>query len=220
MISVLYIVMNEERYIERSINSIKEAPGVEEIVVVDGGSIDSTALIASRFGAKIFYFEWQHDFSVSRNFGIGKCSQPWIFSLDADEHVEGENLKLFQKAVDQADINGIVAYQLPRKNHYPLHESGSPYFGPPFYPDLQTRLFKNMEGIRYSGAIHEGVVQTIEVSGIGGIGRLPVCIHHHLFRGDKEANERDKRLYYESIEESKNGCAEKMHHLSEQPSDI
>lgn len=205
MISVLYIVRDEERYIERSIKSVKDAPGVEEIVVVDGGSIDSTAFIASRIGARLFLFVWRDDFSLSRNYGIEKCTQPWILSLDADEHLEKENLELFAKAVDQAERNGIVAYQMPRKNHYPAHESDSPYYGPPFYPDLQTRFFQNRKEIRFSGAVHEGVVQTIEASGIGGIGRLPICIHHHLFRGDKDANERGKRLYYESIVEKANG---------------
>ena len=213
MISLLYIVMNEERYLERSINSVKGI--VDEIVVVDGGSIDSTASIACRLGAKVYLFPWCDDFSVSRNFGLQKCTQPWILSLDADEHLEKEKLELFRKAVDQGERNGIVAYQMPRKNHYPLHESDSPYFAPPFYPDLQARFFRNMKEIHYSGAVHEGVVQTIELSGIGGIGRLPVCIHHHMFRGDKQANERDKSLYYEIIMEKANGCTQKMHHLSE-----
>lgn len=206
MISLLYIVMNEERYIERSIRSAMEIPGLGEIVVIDGGSIDSTAFIASSLGAKVFLFEWCDDFSASRDYGIGKCTQPWILTLDADEHLEGEKLELFQKAVDQAGRNGIVAYQMPRKNHYPEHDSDSPYFGPPFFPDLQTRFFQNREEIHYSGAVHEGVVQTIELSGIGGIGRLPVYIHHHLFRGDRDANERPKNFYYESIMEKANGC--------------
>jgi len=215
MISLLYIVMDEERYIERSIRSAMDTPGVDEIVVVDGGSIDSTAVIARHLGARIFLFPWQHDFSLSRNYGIEKCSQPWILTLDADEHLEGEKLDFFQKGVDEADRNGIVAYQMPRKNHYPSHESDSPYYGPPFYPDLQTRFFKNMEEIHYSGTVHEGVVQTIEASGIGGIGRLPVCIHHHMFRGDRETNEDVKQDYYETLMEKSNGCTPKMHHLPE-----
>jgi len=206
MISVLYIVMDEERYMERSINSVKDAPGVDEIIVVDGGSIDSTAAVASRLGAKVFLFPWQDDFSLSRNYGLTKCSQPWILSLDADEHLEGEKIDFFQKAVDEAERNGIVAYQMPRKNHYPLHDSDSPYFGPPFYPDLQARFFKNIEEIHYSGVVHEGVVQTIEVAGLGGIGRLPVFLHHHMFRGDREMNEDTKGLYYKTLMEKSNGC--------------
>jgi len=203
MISLLYIVKDEEKYLERSIRSVCDI--ADEIIVIDAGSIDRTALIAKSLGAVVFLFPWQDNFSISRNFGITKCTQPWILSVDADEHFEGENLELFKKAVDQGDRNGIVAYQLPRKNHYPSHESGSPYYGPPFYPDLQTRLFRNMDEIRYSGAVHEGVVQTIEGAGIGGIGRLPVCLHHHMFRGDQKANEMDKHFYYETILEIENG---------------
>lgn len=199
MISAAYITHNEAKYIARSINSIKELAG--EIIVVDHHSDDDTALICNGLGAIVIPFEWKHDFSRSRNFAKTKCSGDWLICLDADEHFEGENMELVRRAVECSESQGIVAWSFIRKNHYPIHDSDSPFFGPPFYPDFQVRLFRNLENIFYSGAVHEGVSQSITEGNVGIIGRLSVCIHHHMFRGDKEAFEDQKGRYYKMISE-------------------
>jgi len=197
MISLAYILRNEEKYIARSINSVKSI--CEEIIVIDAHSSDKTRKICKKLSCKIYLKKWINDFSVARNYMISKCSQPWILTLDADEHLEEENLGIILEAIKISEKNNIVAWSFPRKNHYPIHESESPYYGPPFYPDFQTRLFKNCKEIFYSGKIHEGVVQSIESSRIGDIGRLSVTIHHHMFRGNQAKYEEEKAEYYESI---------------------
>jgi glycosyltransferase involved in cell wall biosynthesis len=199
-ISLAYILKNEEKYIERSILSVCRV--VDELIVVDTGSTDSTKQICERMGAEIYDFKWIDDFSAARNFLIAKCNRSWILMLDADEHLEGEKTDAIRRAMDMADESGVVAYQMIRKNHYPSHDHDSPYFTSPFYPDMQTRMFKRMEQIFFSGRVHEGVVQSIELSGVGGIGRIPVCIHHHMFRGDQERYEKDKQAYYDKLSKS------------------
>ncbi len=203
MISLAYILRDEEYYIKRSIDSIMSTESgrsiVEEIVVLDTGSTDSTISICESLGAKVFKVDWTDDFSEARNILKSHCRGEWIFTLDADEHLEGENIALIGNAILIAADNDIVAYQMPRKNHYPLHDSGSPYYTGPFYPDFQTRLFKNIDDIYFSGRVHEGVVQSIEASELGGIGRIATHIHHHMFRGDKEVNEDKKKEYYDKL---------------------
>jgi glycosyltransferase involved in cell wall biosynthesis len=196
-ITLAYILKNEQDYIERSILSVSRA--ADCIVVADTGSTDGTLQICERMGAEIHHFEWCDDFSAARNFLISKCQTDWILMLDADEHLEGENLDRIRKAVSMADNESLVAYQMIRKNHYPLHDSDSPFFSAPFYPDLQTRLFRRRESIFFSGRVHEGVVQSIELSGCGGIGRIPVCIHHHMFRGNQEKYEEEKKSLYDRL---------------------
>jgi len=197
VISLAYITWNEAKYIERSIQSAKAV--ATEIVVLDAKSDDGTPDICARLGAKVISESWRDDFSYARNILKGACTQPWIFSLDGDEHVEGENLDVLKRAASAAAADGIVAFQFPRKHHYPSHDPQSPFFGPPFYPDFQTRLFKNVPEIFYSGRVHEGVVQSIEVAQLGGIGRVPVCIHHHMFRGDQAKYEVSKASYYDKL---------------------
>lgn len=197
MISLLYILLNEEKYIKRSIESVKDI--VDEIVVVDAFSSDKTVEICSSFGAVVIQEEWKHDFSYARNIGISHCKNPWILSLDADEHLEGENIRLIPHAIIHESDENAVAWEFPRKNHYPSHDADSPFFGPPFYPDFQIRLFRNLPDIFYSGSVHEGLRQAIECREDWWVGRISVHIHHHMFRGDKDGVEKVKQEYYSNI---------------------
>ncbi len=197
MISLAYITLNEEKYIARSISSVREI--ADEIVVLDALSSDKTVEICESLGAKVYSEAWEDDFSKARNKLISYCHQDWILMLDADEHLESENLGLIRDAINSSDRSEIVAWQFPRKNHYPIHEPDSPYYLAPFYPDFQARLFKRTPKIYFSGVVHEGIMQSIEVEECGWVGRLSVNIHHHMFRGDKEKYEDVKQSYYDKL---------------------
>ena len=76
MISLSMIVKNEEKYLRDCLESVKGV--VDEIILVDTGSTDSTVRIAQEYGAKIFNFEWINDFSAARNYSLDQCSGDWI----------------------------------------------------------------------------------------------------------------------------------------------
>lgn len=59
-LSLVMITKNEELKIRRCLESIKDF--VNEIIIVDTGSIDKTKEIALEFGAKIFDYEWNNNF--------------------------------------------------------------------------------------------------------------------------------------------------------------
>jgi glycosyltransferase involved in cell wall biosynthesis len=199
MIGLGLITLNEEEYVERC---IKSAEGLyDELIVLDHFSSDRTAEICADLGAQVVQAKWIHDFSLARNQLNNLFTSPWIFQMDADEHLEGEKLNLLSHAVEISENQGIVAWSLLRKNHYPDHDAGSPFFAAPFYPDPQVRLFKNQPEIYWSGAVHEGVSQAITEGNIGTIGRLSVCLHHHMFRGNQEKYEDLKGQYYSNIQQ-------------------
>ncbi len=52
-ISVTVITLNEEKDLPRALRSVKDL--AYEIVIVDCGSTDSTVAIAKKFGAKVYY---------------------------------------------------------------------------------------------------------------------------------------------------------------------
>lgn len=79
------IVKNEEKYIKRCLESIKDI--VDEMVVVDTGSSDKTKEIAMSLGAYVYDFKWTDDFSDARNFALEKSTGEWNLVLDADEYV-------------------------------------------------------------------------------------------------------------------------------------
>lgn len=72
-ISLCMIVKNEEMHIARCLESITEL--VDEIIVVDTGSVDRTVDIVSNYTSKIYSYPWKDDFSDARNFRFP--GHPW-----------------------------------------------------------------------------------------------------------------------------------------------
>ena len=69
-ISLCMIVKNEEEVLERCLNSLKGL--MDEIIIVDTSSTDSTKEIAARYTDKIYDFSWCDDFAAARNFSFSK----------------------------------------------------------------------------------------------------------------------------------------------------
>lgn len=90
-ISLCMIVKNEEEVLARCLNSVKKA--VDEIIIVDTGSVDETKKIAKSFGAKVYEFEWIDDFSAARNYSFSFASCDYIIWLDADDVISPQDLK-------------------------------------------------------------------------------------------------------------------------------
>lgn len=61
MLSLTMIVKNEAGKIQRCLESAKDY--VDEIVVVDTGSTDNTKEIAISYGARVFDYKWNENFS-------------------------------------------------------------------------------------------------------------------------------------------------------------
>lgn len=99
MISAVLIVRNEAPRLEACIASIR--PHVDEIVIVDTGSIDGTDRIAERLADKFERFTWNEDFAEARNFATSLATHPWIFWCDGDDVVQGaENLRRHAEEMD------------------------------------------------------------------------------------------------------------------------
>lgn len=108
-LSLCMIVKNEEKVLERCLNSVKNI--VNEIIIVDTGSSDQSKNIAKLFTNKIYDFEWCDDFSKARNFAASKASNEWILVLDADEFLDhNEFIKELSKYSEEKlkKIDGLV----------------------------------------------------------------------------------------------------------------
>ena len=82
-ISLCMIVKNEEDVLERCLSSVSDL--VDEIIVVDTGSTDSSREIAARFTEKVFDFPWRDDFAAARNESFSHASMDYCMWLDADD---------------------------------------------------------------------------------------------------------------------------------------
>ena len=84
-LSLVMIVKNEERCLERCLKSVEGL--VDEIIIVDTGSSDQTKQIALSYGANIYDFKWENDFAKARNYALEQSKGDWNIILDADEYI-------------------------------------------------------------------------------------------------------------------------------------
>lgn len=144
-LSACTITKNEEENIKKSIESYREF--VDEIIVVDTGSVDDTALVAKKAGAKVFNFEWENDFSAAKNFAIDNCTGDWIIFLDADEWFDKDDAKKIKEAIKNTIKAGYSATSCKLVNFADENEI--------MEVGCVLRIFKNDKSIRYERAIHE-----------------------------------------------------------------
>ena len=142
-ISACFITKNEEKNIGRAIQSLQGM--YDELVVVDTGSTDNTVAIAEKYGAKVYYFAWQNDFSLARNYAIDKAHGDWLIFLDADEYYDGnislrEYLCCLEEQYPMREAVMISLYEAHMMDNPPMHV---------------VRIFRRHHDIRYKGAIHE-----------------------------------------------------------------
>ncbi|WP_226682072.1 glycosyltransferase [Sutcliffiella horikoshii] len=139
-ISLCMIVKNEEKYLKKCLTSVMNS--VDEIVIVDTGSTDATLDIAREFGARIYQYEWNNDFSEARNHAINYAEKEYILILDADECIE---------------LHGSILKDLKeRRDYYVTKIKNFSSAGFIRYHEA-IRIFKNNIGLRYFGKIHEHI---------------------------------------------------------------
>lgn len=108
-ISVVIPALNAERFIGEAIESVQaQTLKVSEIIVVDNGSTDRTAQIASELGA-IVHEERQRGLSRARNAGLRQCTQEWIALLDSDDQWDAQKIAAQWAAIQACPDAGLVA---------------------------------------------------------------------------------------------------------------
>jgi len=165
------IVRDESRFIEGCLESL--AGRVDEIVLVDTGSRDDTVEKALRYPIALHRFPWCDDFSAARNFALERATGDWILYIDADERFSVPRPASLKNAV--ADKRK-VAWRL---RFHPRID---------WTPYAELRLFRNDPRIRFSGAIHERVHESIDAvvnaSGME-IGDCDLAIQHVGYEDDQ-----------------------------------
>jgi glycosyltransferase involved in cell wall biosynthesis len=82
--AVVIPAYNEARRIRRVIDAARRAPGVVEIVVVDDGSTDHTALVAQASGARVVKLPENRGKGAALRAGAEDAQAPVLVFLDAD----------------------------------------------------------------------------------------------------------------------------------------
>jgi glycosyltransferase involved in cell wall biosynthesis len=98
------ITCNEEANVARTLESVLPlvSDGQGEIIVVDSGSTDRTVEIANLFGARVFVEAWK-GYAPQKNSAIEKATGDWILSLDADEELDPNAIRVIPLVTSKLD---------------------------------------------------------------------------------------------------------------------
>ncbi len=146
MITLATFVKNEAHCLNNMINSVYDF--VDEVIVVDTGSIDGTVEGLEGYKKAKVYKVGFTDFGSVRTLTAHLANMPWVLMLDADETLENPQ-HLY--ALSQAPL--VTAYAFPRKRWLDLDKTQQTELEA--YPDRQVRFFRNNKSYTWKRELHE-----------------------------------------------------------------
>ena len=164
-IAATVITKNEAAFIRTCLDSLI---WVDEIIVVDSGSIDGTVEICREYTDKIMLTDWPGP-GQQRNRAAAMATSEWIIAMDADEYIPTALRNEIQSVILNPGDN--VAFRMPRLSsycgHY-MHHSG-------WWPDYITRVYRKDRGRFNAELLHDHMIVD------GTIGKLSSHLMHEAF---------------------------------------
>jgi tetratricopeptide (TPR) repeat protein len=138
------IVRDEEPRLGDCLRSLQGV--VDEIVIVDTGSVDDSVALARSLGARVAQMPWSGSFGVARNAALDLARGRWILYIDADERLLTTGRDAVEHLLGAADV---VAFRVLLR----------PFVGST--PYREYRLWRSDPRIRFEGVVHEKVAPSI-----------------------------------------------------------
>lgn len=165
-LSVAIATYNEENNIGECLKSVEDI--ADEIVIVDGASVDKTVEIAKKFNAKVEIRENPPNFHINKQQSFDLSSGDWILYLDADERVSSALAKEIKRVINMSN-DETEEYQksLPNKKLFLRHQKIVDHrdgkvgqdegtINAFYFPRLNYFLGKYL---RYGGVYPDGVIR-------------------------------------------------------------
>lgn len=168
-LSVVLATYNEERNIGRCLESVRGI--ADEIVVVDGSSIDETVKIAKDYNAKVIITNNPPIFHINKQKALDMARFEWILQLDADEFVSPQLADEIRKVINLSE-GELEKYQanlkekklflrhqaLVEKRDVKVGEDEGTYAG--FF--IPRRNYFLGKFLRYGGTYPDGVIRLVK----------------------------------------------------------
>ncbi len=142
-LALCMIVRNEEEVLARCLSSVADI--VDEIVIVDTGSTDTTIDIANSFNARIFHHEWTDDFADARNVSFEAATSDYILWMDADDVLLPD---------DRARLIELKE-RLEKDVYYLRYDYAQDPAGNSICLLYRERIVRNRQDVRWIYPIHE-----------------------------------------------------------------
>jgi len=164
-----------------------------EVLLVDGGSTDTTAVLAAQFPkVRMIHRPFDGNFAAQRNFAIDAAKSDWILFLDTDELL-GPNAVRILPALLRTEVHGVKFPRYWISPTKPTHYIESEIH----YPDRQLRLLRRLPQIRFDE--NRPVHETIPKEARGPVLRLRRShILHYCFQWESLEDRRKKVARYEA----------------------
>lgn len=148
MLSIGMMVKNESKYLRQCLESLQPIRDAvnSELIIVDTGSTDDTVEIAKEFTDKVYFHDWNNNFSEMRNITISYSKGEWFLVIDGDEVISNPNgiIQFFSskeyKKYNTACISVKNISSIDNKENYSILVS--------------PRLFRKDGDFRFEGAVH------------------------------------------------------------------
>ncbi|MEO5565849.1 MAG: glycosyltransferase family 2 protein [Luteimonas sp.] len=114
-LSGVVIAKDEADRIGRCVASL--AALCAEVIVLDSGSRDATAAVATAAGARVEQQPWL-GFAAQKNAAIACATQPWVLLLDADEWIDDDAAARLRALFASGEVERADVWRLPRRTHY------------------------------------------------------------------------------------------------------
>ncbi len=148
-LGVVAISYNEEQNMSGFLDNL--LPWVDEIVVVDDGSTDSTVSLLQAAGSKVKVIQRErqqkHDYAEKRNTGIAAAQSDWLLHMDIDERVSPELAREILQAIRDSGKDGYKFRRLNYFMHRPMRAGGWQHWN-------QIHLARR-EKFCFEGQVHE-----------------------------------------------------------------
>lgn len=159
-LSACIITKNEEVKLPVCLKSIH---WIDEVIVVDDFSTDSTPQICKQYKNVRFFQHAFDGFGFQKQRSVSYATYDWILNIDADEEATVELKDEIIRIVEgQLDLDG---YTIRRANHC----FGKIYIDG--YPGA-LRLFRKSKGTFSNDFVHE------HVQIVGTVGQIESCLNH------------------------------------------
>ena len=156
-VSLTMIVRDEQRNLPECLASARGL--FDELIVVDTGSADRTAVIARSFGAHVTEFPWVDDFAAARNAALERATGDYACWLDADDRIPPVQQPKFRALLAGLRRGDEAAYVIRCACDPDERGGGATVVD-------HVRLFPRRGDVRWDYRVHEQILPALRRAGV------------------------------------------------------